>query len=686
MRRSIIFITVVFLFPCLCRAQVETPSTTSEQQLENITENNEDQETEDDSYLQEMVQFQKDPLNLNTADEMLLKELRMLTPVQVQNLLSYRMLLGKFVNIYELQAIPSWDIQTIRRLRPYVTVSNDIKVGATLATRLREGDHTVLLRISQVVERSKGFLLDSIKAANYYMGSPQRLLVRYKYNYKNVLQYGVVGEKDAGEQFFKGGQRNGFDFYSAHFFLRDMGIIKSLALGDFTVNMGQGLVQWQSLAFKKGPDVLSTKRQAAVLRPYSSAGEINFHRGVGITLGKNNWEATVFGSIRTIDANFVTDTLETTADFISSLQVSGYHRTPSELQDKNSQRQLAFGGNVSWKYRQLHVGINGIRYHFKYPLQKDDQPYNRLALSGNDIGNYSIDYGYTYKNMHFFGEAASSNKKELAFVSGLLISTSANIDMSFLYRNIAPGYQALYANAFTESTFPSNEKGLFSGISIKPSSQWQIDAYADMYKFPGIKFRVNAPTAGSDYLVQLQYRPNKVFEVYTRYKRESKGINFNPDGMVLSPVIYQPRQNWRTQVSYKFSPAVTLRNRAEIVWFDKKSAMAGQGFLLYGDLLYKPLMKRYSGNMRLLYFETDGYNSRLYAFENDVLYSFAIPVFYDKGYRYYLNFNYDVGKRLTVWAKVGQTVYKEKNTVGTGLDEIQGNRKTDVKFQVQYKF
>ncbi|MEI2750598.1 MAG: hypothetical protein V9E88_17805 [Ferruginibacter sp.] len=129
-------------------------------------------------------------------------------------------------------------------------------------------------------------MLDSSQATNFYPGSPQRVLVRYKYTYKNLLQYGIVGEKDAGEEFFKGSQKAGFDFYSAHLFARNMGIVKALALGDFTVNLGQGLVQWQSLAFKKGPDVLATKRQAAVLRPYNSFGEINFHRGVGITIGK----------------------------------------------------------------------------------------------------------------------------------------------------------------------------------------------------------------------------------------------------------------------------------------------------------------------------------------------------------------------------------------------------------------
>ncbi len=685
--KNLVLLFWFFLLHGLVFAQVtEFPTTNTEQQLENITENNEDAETEDDSYLQEMVQFIKNPVNLNSADEYLLKDLKVLSPLQIQNLISYRRMLGKFISLYELQAIPGWDLNTIRRVRPYIAVNNKERIFESIGTRLKKGEHSLLLRVSQVLERSKGYLLDGSTATNYYQGSPQRLLLRYKYMYKNLLQYGIVAEKDGGEAFFKGNQKKGFDFYSAHLFVRNLGIIKSLALGDFTVNLGQGLTQWQSLAFKKGPDIGATKRQSAVLRPYNSAGEINFHRGVGITIGKKNWEATVFGSYRKLDANLVPADTLIFDDNISSFQTSGYHRTKSEIEDKNIQRQVAFGGNVSFQFKNLHIGLNGIGYNLKYSIIKQQNPYNLFALSGKNFGNYSFDYSYTYKNMHLFGEMASYGNKGLAFVNGLLISVSANVDMSFFYRNISKKYQSLYSNAFTESTYPTNEKGFFSGISIRPAQQWQIDAYVDLYKFPWLKYRVDDPTAGSDYFIQVTYRPNRQFEMYSRYKRESKGINYNPDQMVLNPVINQPRQNWRTHFSFKLNQQFTLRSRTEVVWFDKKGAAASNGFLIYADVVYKPMLKPFSASIRFQYFETDNYDSRLYAYENDVLYSFSIPVFYDKGYRYYLNANYDITGKLTAWARIAQTIYPDRTTIGSGLDEINGNRKTEVKLQIMYKF
>ena len=134
-------------------------------------------------------------------------------------------------------------------------------------------------------------------------------------------------------------------------------------------------------------------------------------------------------------------------------------------------------------------------------------------------------------------------------------------------------------------------------------------------------------------------------------------------------------------MSYKLSTAFTFRTRVELLWYDKKGAAPEQGFLTYADIIYKPLRKPYSGNIRLQYFETDSYNSRMYAYENDVLYSFSIPVFYDKGYRYYLNMNYDITRRLSVWIRLAQTVYPDKNVTGSGLDEIAGNKKTEIKVQ-----
>ncbi len=76
----------------------------------------------------------------------ILEQLKLLSPVQIDNLLSYRKLLGNFLSIYELQAIPIWDLDLINRIRPYVTVAQKTEVFQSLHKRLKNGDHTFLLR------------------------------------------------------------------------------------------------------------------------------------------------------------------------------------------------------------------------------------------------------------------------------------------------------------------------------------------------------------------------------------------------------------------------------------------------------------------------------------------------------------------------------------------------------------
>lgn len=686
---SLIFL--IFVFYIHAHAQNnEQARPIEEERLENMTEK-QDAETEDDSYWQMMDEYKKHPINLNAAKEEQLEDLQLLTALQIKSFINYRRFFGNFLNIYELQAIPSWDIATIRDLLPYIIVKDEMQMTEALMKRLNGGETSLLIRISEQIEKAKGFEKQADSTASHYLGSPQKVFFRYKYNYKNLMQYGILGDKDAGEQFFKGAQKNGFDFYSFHFFAKDMGIIKSLALGDFAVNMGQGLIQWQSLAFTKNAEVMAIKRQSPVLRPYNSSGEFNFHRGAGITLQKGNWQTTVFGSFKKISANLVTDTLSK-EDYITAFENSGYHRTQAENADRNSLGQTTFGGNVSLIKQNYRLAINAVHYHFSAALQKKNSPYDLYSLQGKSWSDESIDYSYTYRNMHFFGEAAMDKNLHTAFVNGALISLAPSIDVSLLHRKIHKAYQSLYANAFTENTNVNNESGLYSGISIRPSAGWRIDGYFDMYEFSWLKYLVDAPSSGKEYFVQLFYQPNKLWDIYTRYKVESKQQNVTGTNSATNLVSFIPKQDWRAEISIRLNKQTEIRNRVEILWYDRKAPDDEQGFLSLIDFFYKPFKKSVEGNFRLQYFETGGYNSRVYVYENDVFYDFSIPSFYDKGFRYYINlhcnlrklFRYIPANKMNMegWLRWSQTVYSGKAVIGSGLDEVQGNKKSEIKFQL----
>ncbi len=665
-------------------AQEPVRNPLTEQQLENLTELNEEA-TEDDGYWQQLESLRRHPLDLNRASREDLEGLPMLSALQIDAFFSYRKLLGKLSGLQELQAIPGWDLVTIRLLLPFVTAGDGKADPNSWSRRLYMGNHSLLLRASKVLEQATGYQAPATPDKDHYQGDPYRLFARYRYSYGNVLQYGVTADKDAGEPFFTAPRRAGFDFYSFHFFIRGKGTVKALALGDFSVNMGQGLIHWQSLAFKKSAAVVQIKRQGPVLKPYSAAGEYLFHRGGGITLQHRHWEATAFVSHRQLDANLYNDS-------VTSLLTMGYHRTEAELAERYNLNRLTAGARVAYRRDRWQVGVNSLQYRFSRPFVRSGEPYDLFAMTGERWSNYSADYSLTVNNLHLFGEAAVDHRMNKAIVQGLMMSLDSRIDLSLLYRNIAKGYQALQGNAFTESYLPGNEEGIFTGLTVRPVAGWQLDAYADLFRFPWLRYRINAPGHGSDYLLQVTHKPNKQVELVSRFRVEQKPANSTVVEGPLKPVLTGARQNWRTQFSYQVSTAVLLRSRFELVWFRSSAEAAREkGFSAFTEVFYSSPAS-FTANARLHFFETDSYDARVYAYEQDVPYYFSIPVFNGKGWRYYINVRRSLSGLInrrrsgkldcTLAVRFASFVFPATTTTGSGLDEMTGKQKREVRIQL----
>jgi hypothetical protein len=667
-------------------AQETSEETKEARQLETLTEKN-DAEPEDDSYEQDQENWKRHPLDLNQASADELYGLRELTALQIDHFLLYRKLLGRLLNIYELQAIPGWDLATIREILPYIKVGKDESFYSAVRDRWRGGDASVLLRAGRVLEKSAGYEKTDSGGPPRYTGSPQKIFFRYTYNDKQLLQYGIIGEKDAGEPFLKGAQRYGFDFYSFHFFLRNTGMIKDLALGDFTVNLGQGLIQWQTIAFTKGGSVLAIKRQASRLRPYHSAGEFNFHRGCGITLKKGNWSSTAFLSFRKISSNTDTDT-SGREDIFTSFENSGYHRTVNEIADRNNNQQFSAGGNLSFSRSRLSLSANFIHFRFSNPFLKKDAPYNLYSFKGRRLSNASFDYSYTWRNMHLFGELAVDQAYHMAVVQGALLSLSADLDVSVLYRHISHAYQSLYADAYTENSTPVNEKGLYAGLSARPFSGLQLDIYYDLFVFPWLKYRLDAPSAGNDFSVLAAFQPDKNWFLHLLYKRETKAANQEATERGPHPVLSQVKERWQIETGYKCSRSVSLNSRLECIRIGPNTAGWKTGFLGSVNLAFS--RKKSGGNIGLTRFETSDYDSRVFVYESDMLYNFSLPVYYGKGFHYHINVHRNFGRfalagkqlGVTAWLKWGQTYYPGSLSIGSGLDKIPGSRKSEIKVQL----
>jgi hypothetical protein len=685
--RKTLFIFLSMIFCLELEAQINETSNNRAEQLETMTEKK-DSEPADDSYELDLEYFSRHPLNLNTALEEDLIQLQMLEVMQVKNFISYRKLLGSLLSIYELQAVPGWDIETIHKILPYIMIGGDESLYSALKERWKGGDAAFLIRTGQVIEKAKGFMKPDKPGNSYYEGSAQKIFIRYTYNYKQLLAFGFTGDKDAGEPFFRGAKRYGFDFYSFHFFLRHTGIIRALAMGDFTVNMGQGLIQWQTIAFTKTSQALSIKREADCLKPYHSSGEFNFHRGLGITLQEGNWQSSLFISSQKISTSLKPDTAGR-EDLLSSFQNSGYHRTPAEITDRNNSNQFSAGTNIRYSAKRFLIGFNWVQFHFNRPFQKRDEPYNLYSLKGKNLADYSFDYNYTFHNLHLFGELAADHGFRMAFVQGALISLGENIDMSFLYRNISPSFRSFYSDAFTENSVPNNEKGFYAGLSFKPVAGFQAAMYYDLFIFPWLKYLIDKPSGGRDFLIRLSYQPDKSWRLTSLYKNEMKTTNADLSDERTHGLNEPLKKRWQIETDYMISRFLSFSSRIEFVWISLPGTKTREGFLGTAGLSFRK--SGLSGNISATVFDTDDYDTRIYIYETDLLYNFSLPAYYGKGIHYYLNIHHDFSRliphadkhfKLSGWLKWSQTFYPGSVSIGSGLDEISGNRKSEIKVQI----
>ncbi|MET0636423.1 MAG: hypothetical protein ABWZ25_10380 [Chitinophagaceae bacterium] len=666
-------LTIGWFFLVLVSVCQEIP-VTAERQLEQLAV--EESDLEDDQLVQQLEQYMRHKLDLNGDGADKLVAAGILTVVQANNLESYRRYVGDLIDICELQAVPGWDLATIRIILPYILVGSDLKVGRDLTSRISGGAQSVVLRVSRELPAT-GEYKKNQAGIREYAGSPLKIFFRYQYHSGDKLQYGITAEKDAGETFFR--NNAGFDFYSAHLFLRDVGKLKSIALGDFTVNMGQGLIHWQSMAFKKSADAMNVKRQSPVLKPYNSAGEFNFLRGAGLTISFGHLVTSIFASVRKISTNHDIDTAEGEKVF-TSFQKSGYHRTLSEIGDRSNTGQLTAGTVLQYRRRSLRIGINCISYRFSLPFKKADEPYNLFSIRGDNWYNLSLDLMYTWKNLHWFAEIAKDREGNSAGLAGLVASLNKTADLTLVYRNFSRAYQTISGNAFSENAVPGNEEGIYTGLTFRPGAAWKLDLYADYYFFPWLRYRVSSPSVGWDWMLQICYTPTKQVEITSRLRKNSGELNSTAGQTAMGYPEPTGTLNWRTQINFKISREITLRNRVEIVITQPEKS---KGFLASTDFIYKPSGKKADLNLRMQFFDTDTYNSRIYAYENHVLYAQSVPVFSGRGIRYYLLSKYEHSAALSSWLRFSLTNFITPSNISPA-QTVHIN--TELTFQIRYQF
>lgn len=663
-----------------------------QQRIEYLSENLETEDIALEQITEDLYYFIDHPINLNKTNGEDLRALQLLTDIQIVALLMHRKQFGKLISIFETQAIPHWDLGTIQLILPFIFVDDRFdQLSVSLKEALKYGTFETILRYQRILEQKNGFqnVPDSVLQStnSIYHGNPDRYYSRFRFTYRNNISIGVTAEKDPGEAFFRRNNKYGFDFYSAHAFYQGGKYLRTVALGDYQIQIGQGVNLWVGHAFNKTSDVVNVKKNARGLRPYASMDEVRFLRGAAVELAYKNFHWTNFGSVKQISATLqqTLDTLSQEEEFASAINLTGLHRTTSEIARKDAIQERIFGSYVQYKTTRLQVGLSAVHQSYDRRFDRPVLPYNQFDFRGKELMNIGFDYNYVFKNTNFFGEVVRSGSGAIGMLHGALVSLDSKMSLSVLYRHYPRDFHTFYAQGFREGSRMQNEQGLYTGLFWKIHKRVSWDNYLDVFKFPWLRYQVNAPSSGFEFLSQMTYKPNKKLELYARFRQQVRPRNsLNSDGTIrqIEDVI---QRNYRLHFSIKVTDAITLKSRAEFVGVHRKSRGFEQGFLIYQDIIYKPKSSPISLSLRYAVFDTDSYDTRIYAFESNMLNVFFIPAHSGQGMRAYALLRYQFAKRFDLWVRYAIFLYDNVNGIGNGAERINGNRKSDIGLQLRMR-
>ncbi len=626
-------------------------------------------DAESETMTEELYELYENPLPINTADSSDFLALFFLNEYQISEILNFRRKYGNIYSAYEfrfLKKLNYTERELLTALTTFAINENERK------SYLKQ---QIILRTNSVLEKQEGYT-DNVSENSRFLGSRPKIYAQYKISKKNKFSGGITCEKDAGEYFFAPQNKQGFDFYSFFIQLEKVGRIKKIIVGDFSARFGQGLNIWGGFAGRKGDNVNMIAKYNQGIKKYSSTEENNFFRGIAceLQLGQNT-SITAMSSYKKIDANIDEETNQ-----ILSFTSGGLHNTASTFSKRKNSNLFtnALRINLNTNNMKLGLNISSARLEHRIGAINSPSPY----LEGEkEISVISADYISNLKTIMFFGEFAYNLNKSTAIINGCSFRPASFAKLSFLHRYYQDKYASLFSNAFSESSRISNEQGFYGAIELEPMRFFIIKGYFDFFSFPSPTYNNILPSAGSEYLLKVSYNRRK-FNMYLKYKQQKKSI---------SPAIYENKykspcvenkQYIRFHGEYRFNDFFSLKSRVELseVKFAEKKE---QGAMFYQDI--KLRFEKMNIYFRYALFNTDSYASRIYTYENDLLYTFSVPSFYDRGQRLYIVVKKDFTDRICLWGKIATTVYDNKTEISSGSTLIKGKHKSDIGVQLIIK-
>lgn len=624
-----------------------------QQYLDQLSEMEEFENISWEDYEEVLAEYAEHPMNLNTATKEDLEQFPFLTAQQIEDIQAYIYQYGEMKSLGELAMITSIDWYQ-RQLLGYFVYAGEVKKRSfpSLSNILKYGKNEVVAAVKVPFYERKG-------DKDGYIGYPYKHWVRYQFRRGDYVKMGFVASQDAGEPFFGGKNKWGYDFYSYYFQVRKWGRLKNLTIGKYRLREGMGLILNNDFGFGKLSMLSSLGRMGTTIRVHSSRFAANYLQGAATTVNVvKGLDVSVFLSYRKIDATVKNDS-------ISTILTSGLHRTDKEIEKQAVANASLWGGNIHYALGGFHIGATGMLYAYSLPLHPNKSLlYKRYALEGRKFWNASVDYGYVSHRLMVQGETATGDCGVMATINSASYLFSDKFSLSALYRFYPYRYYALYSNSFSAGSSVQDESGLYIGMRWTPTTKWVLDAYGDVAYFAWPKYHTSESTYSKDFLASLVFHPWSWLSLNARYQFKEKYL------------VTTQRIRFSLSASHK---AFTSKTQVDATWLSQS-----RGYMIGESLSYRYRWLRLNGFLG--YFHTTDYDSRIYAFEPGLLYAMSFGSYYGHGVRYALVVKTDMGKHLLLVGKFSTTDYFDRNHISSGLQQIDGSSQTDLELQVKWRW
>ncbi|MEM6289465.1 MAG: helix-hairpin-helix domain-containing protein [Bacteroidota bacterium] len=668
-----------------------------------------------------------DPLDVNTASAAELAQIPSLDAGLSGAIVRHRLANGPFSSLPGLLAVDGMTEDAYLLARPYLTIGRPVAPIAERGPRFPSAPspgtvldglrYTGTQRLQRRLDLGAGF--EGPDSTRVYPGSPERIYTRLQATYRRQVSLNVTLEKDPGEAFRFDGATNtfGYDYQSAHFAILDAGRIDALVVGDYSAEFGQGVALWRASGFGKGPDAVGGPvRSGRGIRPYGSVDENNFFRGAALSLAVvPGVYVSAFASRRSLDASvFVPDSSDLAdpdlpdaiaeGTVVTSLGADGLHRTERELARKDALDETLIGGGVevrrSTRDLEGRLGVVATRSAFGTTLAAGTRPDELFDFEG-DVGTVVSVYADAKTRAgQAFAEAVRGAGGGFGGIAGARVDLGGGADVLVVGRHYEPAFTAFHGYAFGERNgVGRNETGVYVGARVRPSRTWTINAYLDQYRFPFLRFNEPRPTQGVEALVHVEHRPRRYLRVYAQARTETRETGLDVPNVVPGSVVgglgEETRQTLRLQGEWDATRSLRFRARVEGSRSvpprlagpeadGPEAAPTETGSLVYQDVRWQA-RRWLRADARLTLFNTDGFASRLYAYENDLTGVFAIPALTGRGVRAYVLLRAEPTDGVTAQLKLATTFLRGVRSVGSGANRVEGSVVRDLGVQVRVR-